>query len=309
MIPQSESFNHDVASLEQLLGNPIPSDLRNLFRQANFENGPKGLMKPGQAAIDHEAIRSDGMNWRTCCPFWSDYNSNFAAMYLAGPLSGKVCFFEHGAPDLSPVYRTLSSFLEALTVAKREGNDWYQWQLLPTDYPTRTEYYLHRKGQPTPATNSEKTRDLEIAAVLRSQLARLPASAEDDRRYLSYCIIGLTPAENQNAVLEFLNDADPWIQARAATVVGLLRYLPAVPKLADIAFHGPGNAVIASINALGRIGTPECREVLMRCVAAISTGYAYYLGGALKACGCEATHDSGKWRYRLPGDKSWRAIN
>jgi len=304
MANDADNLDADVSALENRLGTPIPDDLRRLFRQGSAEDGPGRLMKPTEVTRDYDLIQQTGINWRECCPIWTDDNSNYAALYLAGPLHGKMCFLDH-EPDLSPAYRGLSSFLAALNVAKKDDKDWYE---IPTDYPIPTDFYFHQNGQPSPATESEVTGDLEIVDTLKSRLDQLPSTEDDERRYLCFCIIGLTPAKSLHGILEFLlEDEDMWIQERAANVLGFRGFEPAVPQLAKIALHGTGNGVGAAMSALGRIGTADCRDALLKCLPARGTGYAPYLGAALRACGCESTHDRGKWRYRLPGEKGWRA--
>ncbi len=306
MASEVDNLDADVSALGDRLGTPIPDYLRSLFRQGPAEDGPGHLMTPTEVARDYELIQQTGINWRGCCPIWTDDNSNYAALYLTGPLYGKVCFLDHEEPDLSPAYRRLSSFLAALKVAKNDDKDWYE---MPTDYPIPTDFYFHQNGQPAPVTESEVGSDLEIVAALRSRLDELPATDDDERRYLCFCIIGLTPPNNLHAVLEFLVDEDMWIQERAANVLGFRAFEPAAPQLAQIALLGTGNGVSAAMSALGRIGSADCRDALLKCLPARGAGYAPYLGGALRACGCEATHDLGNWRYRLPGESNWRPIN
>lgn len=306
MANDADNLDTEVSALENRLGSPIPDDLRSLFRQGAAEAGPGRLMRPTEVTRDYDLIQQTGINWRECFPVWTDDNSNYAALYLAGPLHGKVCFLDHEEPDLSPAYRRLSSFLAALDVARSDDKDWYE---MPTDYPIPTDFYFHQNGQTSPSTASEETNDLEIVATLRSRLDQLPSTEDDERRYFCFCIIGLTPPKSLHAILEFLEDEDMWVQERAANVLGFRGFEPAISQLAKIALLGTGNGVTAAMSALGRIGTADCRDALLKCLPSRAAGYAAYLGGALRSCGCEATHDRGKWRYRLPGEKDWRVIN
>jgi len=264
-------------------------------------------MAPEEVASTREAIdNAYALSWHGSCAFWTDDNSNYAALYLSGPLVGKVCYLDHEEPDLSPVYRSLGSFLGELRSATITRTNWYD---MPTDYFVPINYYLHGGGNPLPSTDADMNDDRAVADILRSQLKELWAADSDEHRFLCFAIMGLTPPPAMGSIVEFLHDEDMWIEARAADALGIHKYSGAVDLLADLALRGAGNGVISAINALGRIGTSDCLDALLKCIAVRAQGYAPYLGAALRGCGCEATHDRGSWRYRPPGESQWHAIS
>lgn len=294
-------------SLEADLKARFPSELWDLYETiqdpAKSESGPFRLMPIEEVKDLREAMY--GFNWRDSCAFWTDDNSNYAGIYLDGPLRGRIYFLSHDEPDFSPVYRSLSSFLKTIREAKSREKDWYE---MPTDYFTPTDYYLHQDGKPLPATEIERKSDLEAMTTLRLQFDQTSLLDDDERRFVCFCIMDLTPLDDLKYVLEFLSDKDMWTQERAALILGVHKYSPAIDRLAEIAINGSGNGVYAAINALGRIGTSKCLNAILKCVPIRSKDYAPYLGNALKDCGCEVTHVRGDWQYRLPGESRWHRI-
>src|SRR5690349_5121296 len=75
------------------------------------------LMSLDEALDFYRAVRSFGWNGLGLRAFWTDDNSNYAGLYVAGPLLDKVCFVDHEDYDISPVYRSLTSFLATLLAA------------------------------------------------------------------------------------------------------------------------------------------------------------------------------------------------
>ncbi len=239
---------------------------------------PFRLMPIAEAIDFHRIAQCEGWTESGVRVFWSDDNSNYAGFYVTGPLRGRLCYIDHEETDLSPVYRSLRSFLEAMLAAMDEGCDWPD---LPTDYPAY---------RPT-AKPEEAQHDWAAAQALRPLLE----GAEDDRerQYAAFCIMALAPFEQTEALLGFLWDDDMWVQERCCAILGRRKYDPAVPQLAEVAIRGGHNGRGAAIKALGAIASEASLAQLLQLIGKLPPGYAGYLGRALQGCGCEVSHSGG----------------
>ncbi len=97
-------------SLEADLNVRLPSELWDLYQTIQdplrSESSPFRLMsaeevKDTREATNHFYSDFSGFNWWNSCAFWSDDNSNYAGIYLDGPLLGRIYFLDHDQPDLS----------------------------------------------------------------------------------------------------------------------------------------------------------------------------------------------------------------
>lgn len=236
-------------SLEAALDFTLPDGLRLLYEDHNGEDkaGTQGLYLPLRSMPVDEVIDTHGFvkefGWASqgLRLFWSDDNSNYAGLYVAGPMEGRVCFINHEEQDLSPVYRSLLSFLDTLLVGIEAEADWYEF---PRDYPALE-----------PLTPEDAAADWTAAQMLRP----LFEAAEDDQKRINYahCIMALTPPAHTDTLTAYTVDADFYIQERACEILGKRKYEPAIGRLAEVAAMTIPNAPLLARQALAEIGTPE----------------------------------------------------
>jgi hypothetical protein len=265
---RSAATTVEIKATERLLGVPIPAVLRDLYLAANgFDpipydpeseasiDGVFRLMSLSEVEEIHPGLAEWG--WNTAeriCLFTND-NSDFLAFCVSGPLKGKVLLLAHDAPDFSPVWRNTESCLEAiLAVGKKGFPD--PFTISGADYP-----------QLAPGSLAEATADNEVIALLRQRLES--ETGEQRRQDISYQIISLTPFEQTADLLLFLRSEDDYIQEKACQVLGKRRYAAAIPKLAEMAKTGFGNAPGAAVSALSMIQTPEALAVLLEMIETI----------------------------------------
>lgn len=189
--------------------------------------------------------------------FWTDDNSNYAALYIDGPMRGKVCFLDHEmftGPDWVPQYRSLENFLNTALAAAQVEQTWYE---MPRDYPTM---------QPSPETDPEdRAAALELAGYFDAY--PLTANWRDNynrRAYFGHCAMNLFPFMDVEPYYKFARDRDMFLQERACEILGMRRRAEAIPLLSEIAQTGLPNGRGAAIGALVQIGNEEARITLLK---------------------------------------------
>jgi hypothetical protein len=219
--------------------------------------------------------------------FWTDDNSNYAGVYVEGPLTGRVAYVDHDEVDLSPVFSSVDSFLAKFVTAAKKGVDWHEM-----------------KQEPPPRTRGRaSTRKQGPLEMLRAKLA--VTTDADARARLAMSIMKVTPLDETESIVPFLDEEDMYVQERACVILGERKYEPAVEKLGRVAKDGTANGVTAAIRALGQIGTERCRRAL-RAAAIREPRRDTYVAWALEESGCEIEEEDDRWRYRLPGEKRWK---
>ena len=209
---------------------------------------PMRLMSLEEVIDFHEVVLEYGWDLWGLRVFWTDDNSNYAGLYITGPLAGKVCWIDHSEIDPTPVYASVRSFLRTQLETLPEE---VEWEEFPQDYPALK-----------PSSDPERiAQDEQILQTLRPLYE---ASREDEHIYHAYSIMALTPYEQIDTLLAFTYDADPEIQARACNILGQRRYEPAIDRLAEIVLHNASpNSPSAAIRALGSIGSEAARSCLL----------------------------------------------
>jgi hypothetical protein len=121
----------EIRALEEALGCALPPDVAALYLHGNGmmpfdyhrrdENHAEGelfrLMSTQEAADEHAILETCRVSTAGRRCFWTDDESDYAALYVEGPLAGRVCLIWHDDPDVSPVYRSVMSFLAAVAAA------------------------------------------------------------------------------------------------------------------------------------------------------------------------------------------------
>ena len=65
----------------------------------------------------------------------------------------------------------------------------------------------------------------------------------------------MTPKADIDALVEYLDSPDQWVQERAVVILGQHRHPPARAKIEAIAASGTGNGRLAAESVLARWGT------------------------------------------------------
>jgi len=272
----------------------LPSDLRALYLDHNgFENAfppPWRFMSISEVVEMYRCFSNwAGYGLRF---FWTDDNSNYAGVYVSGPLAERVCIEIHDDHDLSPRFRSIRSFLEAVLVASSEERSLEESDF---EYPIAGP-----KGNP-----GQLEDDWRAVQALRGLL---DDSDDEQKRDYAKSMMALTPQEHTDQIVPFLDEDDMWIPATAARILGARKYEPAIPKLTEVGLTGRMNGYQTAIIALGNIGTKACLKALIRINDAKVCGHDYFLAGALEECGCQTREQGEGWEYRLRGSTNWVPI-
>lgn len=295
------STNAQIQALETAINYPLDATMAALYRDHNGmlpdRSIPLRLMSVEEVVVLYRNLQGNDLYWMipdTVRFFWADDHSNHAGLYISGPLSGKVCFFDHEDTELSPVFRSVQSFYKHLLYAR----DIYVWIEMPTDYPLLAA--------------SPEYDDADLALAL-GYIAQFEATADSEdwhasreRCFLGLIAMNLLPLSETERLLPFLSDSDMWIQAQACELLGKRRYEPAIPLLAEIAVNGTHNGRLAAIPALGDMRTPEAKAQLLR-IAPRLKGAGKGNLSTLINYGCEFRRIGGEERfeYREAGSESW----
>jgi len=176
--------------------------------------------------------------------FWTDDNSNYAGVFLAAPLRGRVFFLDHDEPDDAPRFRSIESFCRS-TLAAAEKD----WSDMVTDYPRLTD--------PADIDGDEDR------AVAIAYLRDLPAACSADAyAVFAYCALNLLPPRDFALALPLFDSTDMWGQERACKMIGLWRRAEAVPDLLRVARTGMSNGRVEAVRALQRIQTAEAKKAV-----------------------------------------------
>lgn len=174
--------------------------------------------------------------YRNILPIWTDNNSNYIGLFYDGPLKYRVCYINHEETDISPGFRSVDSF-----VAELEKNPQLDWDELDKDYPRNKE-------------NNNESIDHDLSCI--QQLNQLIESSElDDELRCQYifCIMALTPYNQLDTLLKYLDDEDMYVQERACEIFGYHRYTPVQAKLKEVMAHGQHNGKLAAKRALAQM--------------------------------------------------------
>lgn len=313
-----------ITKIEQHLKLHLVPDLKELYKNSDGEEGVHGRSGP---ASEGRAMRllpanevieaTEGIgrfvSLRDSAVFWGGQNGEFAAVFLDGPLLGRVYIFDYDGRNDSVAYRSVTSFVQSLNAGVQDGADWTDLQ---TDYYVDSEYFIRGAAVCKPADDNDLKSDRKAVKALRMEYASASIDDEPDHHHYAMNIMGLTPPTETPTILEFLDTDDMWIQERACNILGHRRYEPVVEKLGTIACEGTTNGRGAAIRALGRIGTPAALEAILRSASRFDRGSQYQIADALQACGCAVKKDNidpngiqtPDYLYQLPGKTEWRKL-
>ena len=295
--PNPGCTTEQLNDLAAALATTLPAELMTIYKDhngmADAATLPFRLMSVDEVKREFRALQAVGMLTSAIRAFWTDDRSNFAGLYVTGPLAGKLCFLHHEATEFTPVFRSIPSFYQAALAAAEAEVLWFD---MKTDYPVLE---VHR---------SKQEYDEDLALALGQIALYQQATDAEARMQAALCAMNLLPLSETYRLLDFVWVDDMWIQERACDLLGQKKFVDAVPTLAHVVRVGSHNGRIAALQALGRIGTRAALEELIKLATELDEGWDVHLAGALENCGCEVVHDNGVWRYRLSSDHSWRVI-
>jgi hypothetical protein len=136
----------ELRAFERRMGCKFPPEVRALYADHDGvdEHGDHRLfhLMPHESAVEFNAMKEqnsiafcgedlfDVAGDDSARVFWTDFNSNYAGVFVSGPNAGSVFILDHDEPRLAVRYRSVRSFLRALAAAA--GAD-QLWSDLPTD--------------------------------------------------------------------------------------------------------------------------------------------------------------------------------
>lgn len=251
----------ELSRWRSLLPGDLPVELLQVYSltngSTNAERLAMRLLRHHEVVEDSQCIRDrlGTAHTRTLQAFWTDDNSNYAGVFLGGPLEGMVAFIDQEELFPLPVYSSVSSFLSVLT--RRPGMDWSK---LALDYPRAAASGGAARAR------EQSLRDLFIAE----------SSADTEDAWPACVALQFVSTDDSELVRAFLASADMWVQAAACETAGKLRMDELLGDLERIAVDGMHNGRVASILALKQLRTPRADEALRRLRPKLGPGFEVY---------------------------------
>lgn len=253
----------ELDDLERVLGASLPESVRAIYEDHRAEEPVEDLclrlLSPPEAAQAIIGLREHGnpVEDHELGPFWADDDSNYAGVFVAGPLAGRVFLIDHEEPSPEPRWHSVESFYDALLDGRDAG---LYWPDLVTDYP---------RG---PADHSP------VDDALADRLFALHHERPDSPvgRRAAVEALALSSAAHAGAVMALLRSDDMWIQERAAQILGHWRWEPAIAGLVEVVRTGQHNGRGAGIRALQHIGSPDARAALATLRTELGDEYAVH---------------------------------
>ncbi|MWV43380.1 HEAT repeat domain-containing protein [Paenibacillus sp. HJL G12] len=170
-------------------------------------------------------------------PLWADDHSNYIGIYVQGTCKNKVCYLNHEETDLSPGFRSISTFVSEL-----ESHPDLDWHELKKEYPADID-----------SDPNLLEEDLNCISDLNNLINSNNQITDEMRCQYIYSIMVLTPKTQLDSIVKYLDDEDKYVQERACEIIGYHKYAPAKDKLVEISKSGMHNGKIAAKKALARI--------------------------------------------------------
>jgi hypothetical protein len=253
----------ELNTLQQVLGQQLPDDLRTLYEdhggiRSRFRL-PMRMLSPAEVADTLSGVRENFPNLLDECAslFWTDDNSNYGGVFLAGSLRGRVFFLDHEEPNDAPRFCNVHSFCRSMLAAIER-----EWVEMATDYP--------RLANPADI-ESDEDRAIAVTYLHRLEAAQSP----DEYSRLAHHALNLLPPLDFALALPLFGSDDMWVQERACQVMGLWRCAEAIPDLLRVGQTGMGNGRVAAVRALQRIDTVDARQALEVLQAEMGSRYEW----------------------------------
>ncbi len=267
----NEQFNppatqKDIRAAEAEIGLPFPDEIKQVYSDYNGISEYKCLALPFHVMPLSEMValakvfRGGIFKKYSLICFWGDDESNYAGMFVAGPLRGRICFVDHEGyyvGDVSPLFRNLDSFTARLIeLAERnslirefeEGwltkgalkkalnrfpyhyydyQDEAQWHAMPVDYPLISGMF----------SKEDQTAYLSVESLLKNN----QFTEEQEREFLVCCLARLTPLAKVESLLPFLEEDHMYIPDHICGLLFVRSYDKAIPQIARLAVNGNHN--------------------------------------------------------------------
>lgn len=178
-------------------------------------------------------------------PLWTDDNSNYIGVYIQGASKYRICYINHEETDLSPGFRSISSFITKLGLHPN-----FDWDELEKDYPSEIEI-----------SSTEMDEDLSCIDELNNLISSNQLENDDIRCQYIFSIMALTPIKHLESLIKYLDDEDMYVQEKACEIIGFHRYIPAREKLLEVSKNGMHNGKLAAKRALARIREKQKEEI------------------------------------------------
>lgn len=277
-----DASDEEITETEAVLGVSLPPSIITLYRHGNgmignyeilqseganeeaFEDMGQfwRLVSLSELRVSYPNLVTFGWNWPEAVCFWTDDESNAMRLSTGGLLEGRIRRLSHDAGDSSFLYRSLESFLNAQAIAGLRG---FEYEEAPErDYPPVA-----------PWSEEWTTKEREVTAAMWERFREMPdedhrpelppeeiSAYHGQRENIASILCSLTPWEDSDTLIPFLEDRDFYIQEYACVSLGRRGYGPAIPSLIAVAQRIIPNSPTAAVKALQRIGTPEALEGL-----------------------------------------------
>ncbi len=185
--------------------------------------------------------------------FWTDDSSNYADIYLDGPLADWVCVFDHEEPILTPAFRSVESFMLHLLAGTQSNSGESRF----CDLPSRRCGYS--KAAPD-GTRAEQ--DWVLSEIFRKNWRDDPD--EELSRRFAMCGICLIPFERTGEAIIFPGADDMWIPEAAVRLIEIRRWHGNVEQIQRLVCDGRPNGESAAMRLLERMNTNESRKAIAR---------------------------------------------
>jgi hypothetical protein len=206
----------------------------NVHKHSNFDMRAMTLSEIEEICL----LIKDNLIFKDLIPLFTDDNSNYAAVYVSGPMKGMICYLDHEETDISPVFRSINSFIQAIQLNPKSG--WYD---IPKDYPVLLEDF----------NSVQNNDDWTVAERIKNYIDTTNGINDNYRTNLLFCIMALTSKTHLDKIIQYLYDEDMWVQERACKTFGYHKYEPAAEHLKKVIEDGMHNGKLAAKKALSEI--------------------------------------------------------
>jgi hypothetical protein len=200
-----------IKDLEKALRTRLPAPVRELYalcgglRSKRWTDMPMRLMLPREVIEDETTLRdAPDVYWPSpeARYLFTDDGSNWAGVFVEGPLTGKVTILQHDLQSAAPLFRDLSSFLDKLIDAARRDLDWPDME---TDYPF------------SPDSDASLVHEAEALAPVYLQRYRAATNARETV-HAAQAAGHLAPPTELSIVRELLRSSNPRVRFIALVV-------------------------------------------------------------------------------------------
>ena len=217
-------------AFEAALAANLPDEARTMYRVMGGISDrvctalPMRLLPPADA-LDTLHILTDGAETYRPHPavryLFTDDNSNWAGVFVEGPLRGKLTLLDHDLCSSAPRFASLTSFIAKLLAAADRGEPWEQ---MPTDFPM--------------SSTSEGALLDEAIPLAAYFLERYHAATEAIERTMAADIaLHLSDPRHGDTVEQLLADPSPFTRQTALQVAAIHRRAALAPVLEAVAYR------------------------------------------------------------------------